>query len=148
MSEKGFYLYINGQPVEVSEEVYREYNRAEEKERYFMRRLKKGRFVIDPDGQTVDYIPSREASYDQLMEADWDFPAPGDPMDDVMIKAQLLEKLEEALCSLSEEERKLIWEIFYLEKTEREVSIAYQITQTAINKRKRKILEKLKKFFE
>ena len=43
MQEKDFYLYINGQPVQVSREVYREYYRAEDKERYFMGKLKKGR---------------------------------------------------------------------------------------------------------
>ena len=77
MSEKDFYLYIDGQVVKVSEEVYREYKRAEDKERYFMKRLKKGRFVVDEDGQTVTYLPSREASYEQLLEADWTFAAPG-----------------------------------------------------------------------
>ena len=34
MEKRDFYLYINGQPVPVSEEVYREYYRAEDKERY------------------------------------------------------------------------------------------------------------------
>lgn len=148
MEEKDFYLYIDGQPIKVSEEVYREYKRAEDKERYFMRRLKKGRFVVDPEEQTVDYVPSREASYEQLLEADWNFPAPGESIDDVMVRIQLLETLEKALHSLTAEERELIWEIFYLEKTEREVSAVYNLTQTAINKRKKKILEKLKKFFE
>lgn len=42
MSKHDFFLYIDGQAVQVSEEVYREYKRGEEKERYFMRRLKKG----------------------------------------------------------------------------------------------------------
>ncbi|MDE7352992.1 MAG: sigma-70 family RNA polymerase sigma factor [Acetatifactor sp.] len=148
MAEKDFYLYIDGQPVKVSEEVYREYKRAEDKERYFMRRLKKGRFVVDLEGETVGYVPSREASYEQLLEADWKFPAPGEAVDEIMVKIQLLETLEKALHSLTAEERELIWEIFYLEKTEREVSAAYHLTQTAIHKRKKKILEKLKKFFE
>lgn len=148
MTEKDFYLYIDGQSVKVNEEVYREYKRAEDKERYFMRRLKKGRFVVDTEGQTVDYIPSREASYEQLLEADWNFPAPGEAMDEIMVKIQLLETLEKALHSLTAEERELIREIFYLEKTEREVSAAYHLTQTAIHKRKKRILEKLKKFFE
>ena len=82
MSENDFTLYINGQPIQVSEEVYREFMRAEEKERYFMRRLKKGRFLVDSERQTVTYIPSREASYEQLLEEDWDFPSPGETVDD------------------------------------------------------------------
>lgn len=37
MSEKDFYLYVGGKSVKVSEDVYREYKRGEDKERYFMR---------------------------------------------------------------------------------------------------------------
>ena len=147
MVEKDFYLYIDGQSVKVSEEVYQEYKRAEEKERYFMKRLKKGKFVVDPEKQTVEYLPSREASYEQLLEADWDFPAPGESVDGAVMKAQALETLNKALQSLTDEERNLIREIFYLEKSEREISAAYNLTQAAIQKRKKKILEKLKKFF-
>ena len=65
--QKRIFIYtIEGQPVKVSEEVYREYKHAEEKERYFMKRLKKGKFVVDPEKQTVEYVPSREASYEHL----------------------------------------------------------------------------------
>lgn len=147
MEEKNFYLYIDGQPVKVSEDVYREYKRAEEKERYFMGRLKKGKFVVDPEKRTVEYVPSREASYEQLLEADWDFPAPGESVDGAVAKTQDLETLDRALRSLTDEERDLIHEIFYLERSEREISAIYNLTQVAIHKRKKKILEKLKKFF-
>ena len=69
-------------------------------------------------------------------------------MDDIMVKAHLIETLEMALQTLTDEELDLIRKIFYLEKSEREVSAAYHLTQTAIHKRKKKILKKLKKFFE
>ena len=68
MQEKDFYLYIDGQPVQVSGEVYREYYRAEDKERYFMGKLKKGRTKVNPETQEIQYIPSRELSYEQLAE--------------------------------------------------------------------------------
>lgn len=148
MSENDFTLYINGQPVQVSEEVYREFMRAEEKERYFMRRLKKGRFLVDSEQQTVTYIPSREASYEQLLEEDWDFPSPGETVDDTAVKAYLLEKLQEALHSLSDEEMALIQELFYLEKTEREAAALFQLSQNTIHYRKNRVLKKLKRFFE
>lgn len=148
MSEQDFYLYIDGKPVKVSEEVYREFMRAEEKERYFMRRLKKGRFLVDSEQQTVTYIPSREASYEQLLEEDWDFPSPGETVDDTAIKTYLLEKLQEALHSLSDEEMELIQELFYLEKTEREVCAAFNMAKTTLHRRKNGILEKLRKQLE
>lgn len=148
MSENDFYLYIDGQSVKVSKEVYREFMRAEEKERYFMRRLKKGRFLVDSEQQTVTYIPSREASYEQLLEEDWDFPSPGETVDDTAVKAYLLEKLQEALHSLSDEEMALIQELFYMEKTEREAAALFQLSQNTIHYRKNRVLEKLKRFFE
>ncbi len=148
MSEKNFYLYIEGLAVQVSEEVYREYKRAEDKEHYFMKRLKTGRFVVDEKSRTITYVPGREASYEQLLEAGWAFAAPGETMDDAMVRAYLMETLETALQTLTDEELDLIQKIFYLEKSEREVSAACHVTQAAIHKRKKKILKKLKKFFE
>lgn len=148
MSENDFTLYIDGQSVQVSEEVYREFMRAEEKERYFMRRLKKGRFLVDSEQQTVTYIPSREASYERLLEEDWDFPAPGETVDDTAVKAYLLEKLQEALHSLSDEEMALIQELFYLEKTEREVCAALNVAKSTLHDRKARVLEKLRKQLE
>lgn len=148
MSESDFILYIDGQPVQVSEEVYREFMRAEEKERYFMRRLKKGRFLVDSEQQMVTYIPSREASYEQLLEEDWDFPSPCETVDETAVKAYLLEKLQEALHSLSDEEMALIQELFYLEKTEREVCAALNVAKSTLHDRKARVLEKLRKQLE
>ena len=65
-----------------------------------------------------------------------------------MKRIRPLPMLEMALQTLTDEELDLIRKIFYLEKSEREVSAAYHLTQTAIHKRKKKILKKLKKFFE
>jgi len=65
-----------------------------------------------------------------------------------MVRAHLMETLETALQSLTKEEQELIWKIFYLDQSEREVAAACNLTQAAIHKRKKKALEKLRKFFE
>lgn len=96
MQKRDFYLYINGQPVQVSREVYREYYRAEDKERYFMGKLKKGRTKVNPETQEtqeIQYIPSRELSYEQLAEQDWQFTASGDSVEDRVVRAAMMEKL-------------------------------------------------------
>lgn len=120
MQEKDFYLYIDGQPVQVSGEVYQEYYRAEDKERYFMGKLKKGRTKVNPETQEIQYIPSRELSYEQLVEQDWQFAVSDDSVEDRAVRADMLEKLQDVLQSLSAEELALLNELFYLEKTERE----------------------------
>lgn len=57
MEKRDFYLYINGQPISVSEEVYREYYRAEDKERYFIGRLKKGHTKVNPETKEMRSQP-------------------------------------------------------------------------------------------
>ena len=103
MQEKDFYLYIDGQPVQVSGEVYREYYRAEDKERYFMGKLKKGRTKVNPETQEIQYIPSRELSYEQLVEQDWQFAVLDDSVEDSAARADMLEKLQAVLQNLSAE---------------------------------------------
>lgn len=148
MSDKDFYLYIDGRRVRVSEEVYLEYKRHEDKERYFMKSLKQGRTIVDHETQMVTYIPGREVSYEGLLEEHWEFPAPDEAVDDAVVKAQMGRWLEEALHSLTDEEMSLIQELFYLEKTEREAAGLFQVSQNTIHYRKCRALEKLKKLLE
>ena len=148
MSEQDFYLYIDGKPVKVSEEVYREFMRYERKERYFMEDLKAERMVIDPEAQTVKIIPSREDSYERLLETHRQFTDPGGTAEDAAVKAILLERLEKALHTLSAEELALIYALFFLGKTETEIGLIQNRSQPAIFKRKQKILGKLKNILE
>ena len=148
MQERDFYLYIDGQPVQVSREVYREYYRAEDKERYFMGKLKKGHTKVNPETQEIQYIPSRELSYEQLAEQDWQFTASGDSVEDRVVRAAMMEKLQAVLHSLSAEELALLNELFYLEKTEREVAGLYAVSQNTIHYRKNRLLDKLRKMME
>lgn len=144
MSEQDFYLYIDGKPIKVSEEVYREFMHYERKERYFMEDLKAERMVIDPEAQTVKVIPSREDSYERLLETHRQFTDPGGTTEDEAIKAILLERLAKALHTLSDEELRLIQELFFLEQSEREVSAILQIASSTLHDRKNAVLRKLR----
>jgi RNA polymerase sigma factor (sigma-70 family) len=55
-----------------------------------------------------------------------------------------LERLREALKSLSEQERQLIDYIFFDGLTERETAAILKISQPAVTKRKHKIIKKLR----
>ena len=145
MRKDKYVIYIDKTPVPVSEEVYREYKRAEEKEQYFMKRLKKGKVSVDRNGN-IDILPAKEISLEQLIEKCGELPDNGESVEEQIVRMQLLECLEKGLKSLSDEELKLIREIFWLEKTERELGEAYQVSQGTIHKRKKAIIEKLRKF--
>ncbi len=82
MAEKEYFLYIEGKRIEVTEEVYREYYRGERRERYFMEDLKRGRTVTDQETKESRYVPGREDSYERLLEAGRDFPAPGESLEE------------------------------------------------------------------
>ena len=146
MREDEFFLYINGQRVQVSEEIYKEYRHSEDKEQYFMEYLKRGRYVKDKDSGRTEYIPSREVSYEQLLEESHEPRHQEEDLEEKVLRKLLMEDLARALHSLSDEELELIREIFWLEKTERELEVKYHVSQKAIHKRKVKILDKLRKF--
>ncbi len=148
MEGKDRYLYIDGKPVRVTEEVYREYYRGEDRERYFMGKLKKGHTRTNPATEEEEYVPCREQSYEQLLERDRQFPAAGDPVEDIVERAALVGKLQAVLKELSEEEMQLIEELFYLERTEREAAGRFAVSQNTIHYRKKKVLEKLKGLME
>lgn len=113
-----------------------------------MGRLKKGHTKVNPETKEIRYIPSRELSYEQLVEQDWQFAATGDSVEDRVVRADLIEKLRAVLHSLSTEEMALLEELFYLEKTEREVAGLYAVSQNTIHYRKNRLLDKLRKLME
>ena len=54
------------------------------------------------------------------------------------------QQLHKALLFLSDDERDLIDRLFFREQTEREVAAEYGLSQKAINKRRQKVLAKLR----
>ena len=67
--QKKYALYIDGQAVPVSEQVYRAYHHYARKEEYFTYDLKTERFSYDQKAQTATFTPSREDSYERLLAA-------------------------------------------------------------------------------
>ncbi len=61
-------LWVSGQLIEVTDEVYDAYMKGDRKMRYFESDLKEERFLIDENGQIRQIIPSREDSLDRLMD--------------------------------------------------------------------------------
>ena len=147
MDNKDYYLIINDQKVPVTEEVYRAYSQGHRKERYMTKDLKTGRLAIAND--SIVEIPSREDSYDRLLELDRQFPDTRDLQpEDVVCKAEMLQALEKALHTLTDEELALIQEIFYLERSEREIGRTAGTPPTTVHSRKNAILKKLRKKLE
>ena len=141
-------IWVRGQYVEVTDEVYMAYTQGDRKMRYFENDLKTERFVLGKEGQVVRVIPSREDSLDRLMDENaHQFPHEESVENTVLHKLEV-DKLHTALAMLTPEERALIQALFFEEKTERHVEESLGLYRNAVHVRKIMILNKLKKLLE
>ena len=142
-------IWIRGQYVEVTDEVYRAYMQGDRKMRYFENDLKTERFVLGREGQVVQIIPSREDSLDRLVDENaQQFPDEQESVESVVLNKLEVDRLHTALSLLTPEERALIQALFFEERSESELAAAFGISQPAVYKRKMKILKKLKLLLE
>lgn len=142
-------IWVRGQYVEVTDEVYTAYMQGDRKMRYFENDLKTERFVLGEEGQVVQVIPSREDSLDRLMDENArQFSDEQESVESVVIHKLEVDKLHTALAMLTPEEQVLIQALFFEEHTESELATELGVSQPAVYKRKMKILKKLKSFLE
>ncbi|MCM1221305.1 MAG: sigma-70 family RNA polymerase sigma factor [Lachnospiraceae bacterium] len=141
MGDQEFYIRIEEKLVPVTEEVYYEYYRGIRRERYMMEDLKKGRTVVSPDTGGTVFIPGREESLERLQEKGTVFAAPGESMEERVVRSVLL---AQALEGLSSEEQDLVRELYYLGKTEREAAGALHMTKTTLRYKHEQLILKLR----
>ena len=136
-----YYIGLNGL-FEVSKELYEAYYKGQRKEKYFTHDLKQEHTKVDKETGEMIVVPSREDSYERLLEAEKQF---AEESEDVAVRAVMLEKLNEALHTLTDEETAIIHALFYQEISEVELAKKLGIARTTLQSRKYKILEKLRK---
>ncbi len=142
MSEKQKkYLYINGKAVAVSEQVFRTSRHHGRKEEYFIYDLKTEKFSCDQETQAVRFTPSREDSYERLLEANHQFAA-ADPSPEEEAISNLW--LEDLMRGLSPEEQDIITQIYVLDRTEEEACAALHWARATLQRRKKALLKKLR----
>ena len=133
--KKEFYLYVNGQKVKVSEEIYKVYWREREHEKYLEQVDRKNHLLffssLDHDGHYVDNIVDESVDVAKIVETQ-----------------MMIESLRYAISKLNDEERDIIERLYFNDETLRSVAKLKTITHPALMKRRNKILEKLKKFIE
>ena len=100
MDKKEYYLYVKGKAVKVNEEIYRNYWRIMEHDKYNVLPF----FVFDYDGHFIDNIVDESIDIEKIVE----------------VKMQI-EELNKALNSLTEEERDIITVIFFRDESLRSI---------------------------
>ncbi len=128
-------IVVKQQRVEISEAVYHAYHKEREAERYQNKLIRQNELSLErfhEDGVNIDYLIVR-------VQPD---------IVDRFIHQEQLEALWIALKALPEDERSLIDEIFFNEKSESQVAKSIGVNQSTISRRLSKILSKLKNFIE
>lgn len=139
-------LWINGEYVDVTDEIYTTYLKGQRKMSYFEKDLKSERVIKDKNGDIKKIIPSREDSLDRLLSDNKrQFSDDSESVESIIQTNDEIDKLHNALNQLSADEWAIIKMLFYDEMSERDTAKVLGISQVAVNKRKHRILKKLKK---
>ena len=143
MSKK-YYIKSN-KVIEVSDEIHEYLTASDRQMRYCDEERKQSNWEIDMEKEKVTEIPSREDSFERLTDVGKEF---ADITSD--FREQIIKKvmLGQALSKLSDEEHYLITQLFYLQRTERDLSEELGISQSNVNKRKHRILVKIHKLLK
>ena len=93
-------------------------------------------------------VPSREDSYERLSESAVQFVEQAPGIEEQVICRMEIKKLHMAISRLSEDDRYLICQLYFEERTERDLAEELRLSQKGINKRKKRIINHLKKLME
>mgnify|MGYP000872609554 FL=1 len=138
-------LWIAGQFIEVTEEIYQVYMQGNRKMRYLETDLKIERTILDESGRIQQIIPSREDSLDRLVgDNARQFEDTRESVEDAVLRKLAEDDLRRALTKLTDEEYALVYALFYEGRTERDYAKELGMSQVAVHKRKQRILKKLK----
>ena len=142
-------LWVNGQFIEVSEEIYQVYMQGDRKMRYFETDLKTERTILAEDGTVQRIIPSREDSLDRLIDDNArQFSDAGESVEDAVLRKMAEDELRRALEKLTDEEYALVYALFFEGKTERAYAKELGVAQVTVHKKKQRILKKLKEILK
>lgn len=131
------FIYIHGMLLEVSKSEYEDYYAEIERNRYCKKVLQKLQVISIEELNTDEDMDDKEVIADSSKNIEFE------------IERKIeIEQLREALLKLNYNEYKLVKEIFFKEKTVREYAEMTGIPYATVQYRKKKILNKLKKFLE
>ena len=128
-AKKEYYIYVQGEQVAVSREIYCAYYEEYDHERYLDRRGQKREIssdLLQKQGNLINFVGLSEHS-----------------MEYQMIEKERMALLYQALKQLDAEERWLIDKLYFDECSEKEIALILGISQQAVSKKKKKVLKKL-----
>ena len=133
--KKEYYLYVGGQKVKVSEDVYKVYWREREHEKYLEQVDRKNHLLffssLDQDGHFAENIIDESVDVEKIVETQ-----------------MMIEAVRNAISRLNAEERDIIERLYFNDETLSSIAKRKKVSYQAIQWRKNKSLQKLKLFLE
>ena len=133
--KKEFYLYVNGQKVKVSEDIYKVYWREREHEKYLEQVDRKNHLLffssLDQDGHFAETLVDESVDVEKIVETQ-----------------MMIEAVRNAMSKLNAEERDIIERLYFNDETLSSVARDKGVTYQTIQWRKDRILRKLKEILE
>lgn len=133
---KRYFIPLHGMLMEVEERDYQEFYKTERRQRY-LREESRINGEISLDMLATDEFKGKEIIVNS-----------GEDVAQEVENKIMLDDLSSALNLLTDEERELLHELFFEERTERELANQKNVSQVAIHKRKLRVLDKIKRFLE
>ena len=132
---KEYYLYIGGQKVKVSEDIYKVYWREKEHEKYLEQVDRKNHLFLfsslDHDGHFEENIIDESVDVEKIVETQ-----------------MMIEAVRNAISRLNAEERDIIERLYFNDETLSSIAKRKKVSYQTIQWRKNKSLQKLKLFLE
>lgn len=133
--QKEYFLFVNGNKVIVSEDVYKAYWQEKNHENYLKQVDRKNHLLLfssfDNDGHFEESIIDEGINVEKIVQTQ------------IMIDA-----VRNALSKLNAEEREIIEKLYYDDESIRSVAKKNNISHPALIKKRNKILGKLKKLLK
>ncbi len=130
-------IVVKKDRIEVNKEIYDAYHKLREVERYQRKVIYQNEMSLERFQEEGVCVECRCGNRRYQAGAD-----------DEVIRLQEMRELYQALNMLEKGERDLIEQLFFEEVNERELASRLGISQAAVNKRKARLLEKLRGMLE
>jgi DNA-directed RNA polymerase specialized sigma subunit len=131
-----YFINLGYAIMETTEDNYLSYYKDWSREKYINKLDKQNRLL------SFDALDSDEFNgSDIVVDSSENF-------EDVIDRKLMAQQLPELISKLSTDEQLLIRQLYFLNLSERELSVYYHVSNIAIHKRKMQILKKLKNYFE
>ena len=130
-----YYLYVRGQKIKVSEEIYKVYWLEKEHEKYLEQVDRKNHLLffssLDHDGHFIDNIVDENVDVEKIVETQ-----------------MMIEAVRNTISRLNAEERGIIERLYFQDEILSSITRIKKVSYQAIQWRKNNILKKLKLLLE